>query len=100
MNIKRRLRETLNNLDYYDLIDRDDNDAIVGEQVEPTTFDPTVAVAATISERLGNALDELRTIANSSGTLTGAQLSNAVRALAKVAIALIRLELRRLDDTE
>lgn len=53
-----------------------------------------------LRQRAENALADLRTVAGSSGTLTGAQLSNAVRLLARVAAALIRLHLRRLEGTD
>jgi hypothetical protein len=101
MRIVRRLRQqNLNGRDWFDLIDRDNADQVVGEESEPTRYDPTEAVAQTLNERADAALADLRTIATSTGTLTGAQLSNAVRVLARVGIALIRLELRRLDDTD
>lgn len=43
---------------------------------------------------------DLRTIRNSSGTLPAADLSKAVRALAKAQIAVIRLLLRDLDGID
>lgn len=42
---------------------------------------------------IAQAIQDLKTIRDSSGTLTAAQLSNAVRALAKAVVALIE-ELR------
>lgn len=56
--------------------------------------------ADTIRARADQALEGLRTIAGSSGTLTGAQLSNAVRLLARACIALVRLSLSRLDNVD
>lgn len=49
--------------------------------------------------RADQALDGLKTIRDSTGALTLAQLSNAVRLLATVVIALVRLRLGRRDDT-
>lgn len=60
-------------------------------------LDTTEATARADADQ---ALDGLRLIANSTGTLTGAQLSNAVRLLAKVAIRLVRLQLRKLDGAD
>lgn len=45
-------------------------------------------------------LAELRTIRNSTGTLTTAQLSSAVRSLAKGQIHVIRLLIDQLDGTD
>lgn len=45
-------------------------------------------------------LADLRTIRNSTGTLTGANLSNAVRALAKGQGHVIRLLIGALDATD
>jgi hypothetical protein len=53
----------------------------------------------TIRDKVDKALDGLRTIAGSSGNLSAANLSNAVRLLARVQIGLIRLQLSKLDDT-
>jgi hypothetical protein len=46
------------------------------------------------------ALADLRLITGSSGTLTGAQLSNAVRLLARVLIRMIRFQLGKLDAVD
>jgi hypothetical protein len=46
------------------------------------------------------ALDGLRAIINSSGTLTAAQLSNAVRLLARVLLRLCRFQLGKLDAVD
>lgn len=61
---------------------------------------PETVNAATIEAAAAAALDGLRQIAGTTGTLTGAQLSNAVRLLARVAIRLIRLQLRKLDAAD
>lgn len=58
------------------------------------------ANASTIEDSVDQALTDLRTIANSSGTLTGAQLSNAVRVIARVLIRFGRHYFRRLDATD
>lgn len=72
-------------------------------------YDPTVhALAvpveqvneAAVASRADAALADLRSIANSTGTMSTAQLSNAVRILAKVALALARIALRRFDGTD
>lgn len=62
--------------------------------------DADVANAVALRTRAGEALTDLRTIVGSTGSLTNAQLSNAVRALARVNMALIRLAIRRLDGTD
>jgi hypothetical protein len=54
----------------------------------------------TIRAEVDQALDGLRQIANSSGTLTAAQLSNAVRLLARVLIRMIRFQLGKLDAVD
>lgn len=46
-------------------------------------------------DRVNDALGGLKTIADSTGTLTALQLSNAVRLLARAVIALIRIRLGR-----
>jgi hypothetical protein len=55
---------------------------------------------STIRTQAESALVDLRTLANSSGTLNGANLSNAVRLLARVCIGLVRLQLTKLDATD
>lgn len=55
---------------------------------------------STVRQQAEAALVDLRTIAQSSGTLTGAQLSNAVRVIARACIGLIRLQLGKLDATD
>ena len=59
--------------------------------------DPANINYRTMRADASQAMDGLRQIANSTGTLTGAQLSNAVRLLARVAIRLVRLQLSQLD---
>jgi hypothetical protein len=54
----------------------------------------------TMRAEVDQALDGLRQIANSSGTLTAAQLSNAVRLLARVLIRVIRFQLSKLDGVD
>ena len=71
---------------------------VVGEDVVPVA--PEVETEQTMRERGDQALSDLRQVRDSSGTLTGAQLSQAVRVMARVLIALVRLVLRKLDDTE
>lgn len=56
--------------------------------------------AHAISDDADKALDGLRQIAASTGTLTGAQLSSAVRLLARVMIRLARLQLGKFDGTD
>lgn len=73
--------------------------------VRPKTADELAADLAqtnntTIRTQAEAALIGLRTTATSTGTLTGAQLSNAVRLMAKVLIALVRLQLSKLDSTD
>ncbi len=54
----------------------------------------------TMWQRADAALADLRLIRDSTGTLTGAQLSSAVRVLARVCIGLVRLRLRQLEGTD
>lgn len=56
--------------------------------------------ATTLRARAENAIADLALIKRSSGVLTGAQLSNAVRSLATALLAIMRLQLARLDDTD
>lgn len=88
-----------------------DADGVQTEQ-RPLTAEETKLLADADAEvvRGGNerdmrtradaALADLRTIRDSTGTLTGLQLSNAVRMLARVLLVLARLYLRRLDATD
>ncbi len=54
----------------------------------------------TLNARADTALTDLRALANSTGNLSSAQLSTAVRLLAKVLLTLCRLYWRRLDGTD
>lgn len=54
----------------------------------------------TLNQRADTAIGDLRTIRDSSGNLTNAQLSSAVRAIAGAGIVIIRLLIRKLDGTE
>jgi hypothetical protein len=65
---------------------------------ERLTADSITTNEASIRGKVDTALDGLRTIAATSGTLSGANLSNAVRLLARVQVGLIRLQLSKLDD--
>lgn len=64
------------------------------------TPSPHVANAATIRAQVEAHMTDLAAITGSSGTLTGAQLSNAVRVLARGQRRLIRLAVGLLDGTE
>lgn len=64
------------------------------------TIDDTVGNADTLRTRADQSIAGLVQIKNSTGTLTGLQLSNAVRLLATVLLAILRLQLGRLDDTD
>ena len=55
---------------------------------------------ALIRQQVKDHLSDLRTITGSSGSLTNAQLSNAVRVLARGQIRLIRLAVGLLDGTD
>ncbi len=54
----------------------------------------------TLNSRADTVLVDLRALVNTSGTLTGAQLSSAVRLLARVMLTIARLHWRRLDGTD
>jgi hypothetical protein len=51
-----------------------------------------------ITEEAERALTSLRTIANGTGPMTAAQLTVALRGMARVLIVLVRLSLRRFED--
>ena len=72
---------------------------VISEQIVEVDITAEV-VDWELAVRLSDAMGGLRQIINSTGTLTGLQLSNAVRLLARVALSLIRRELRRLEDPE
>lgn len=59
---------------------------------------PEVVVEQSLTAEAPAALDGLRLIANSTGTLTAAQLSNACRLMARVLIVLVRLAMRLFDS--
>lgn len=80
----------------YDPTKPNNNVISTGTSTDP----PEQVVEETARADADQALDGLRLIANSTGTLTGAQLSNAVRLLARVAIRLARLQLRKLDAAD
>lgn len=59
-----------------------------------------VVNADTLRTRADQSIAGLVQIKNSTGTLTGVQLSSAVRLLATVLVAILRLQIGRLDDTD
>lgn len=67
-----------------------------GPSIEVDITEPVVEY--TLHDQADQALASLRTITATTGTLTGVQLSNAVRIMARVLIVLVRLVIRRLDD--
>ncbi len=54
----------------------------------------------TLNARADTMLADLRALVNSTGNLSSAQLSTAVRLLARVLLTLARLYWRRLDGTD
>ncbi len=54
----------------------------------------------TLNARADTALTDLRALVNTTGNLSSAQLSTAVRVLARVLLTLARLHWRRLDGTD
>ena len=70
-----------------------------GQVVYDSTATPEGQNRTTIEDAVKAHLADLRTIRDSTGTLTGAQLSNAVRALAKGQVHVIRLLVGALDST-
>ena len=66
---------------------------------EVWTSDETVN-EQTLIQRANDALAALRTIANGSGSMSNAQLSDAARTIARALLALARLYLRRLESTD
>lgn len=66
----------------------------------PDDLVATQSNEAVLRDRADQAIDQLRTLATSTGTLTGAQLSTGLRLAARVLLVLIRLHLRRLDATD
>lgn len=63
-------------------------------------IDPSQANATTIESRAAQAITDLSTIANSTGTLTALQLSNAVRMLATVLRSTVRYQFNRLNSAD
>lgn len=78
---------------YYDI-----NGALI--RTEEVEIDQTEANADTIESSVSQSLNDLRTIVNTTGTLTALQLSNAVRIIAKVLIRFGRHYFRRLDGVD
>lgn len=66
----------------------------------PMPDSPQDVNARAIGQRLDTAESALLTIVNTGGTLTAAQLSNAVRVLARAVVGLIRLTRKRLDTDD
>ncbi len=54
----------------------------------------------TLNTRADGLMSDLRALANTTGNLSSAQLSGAVRLLARVLLTLTRLYWRRLDGTD
>lgn len=78
---------------YYDI-----NGVLI--RTEEVEIDQTEANADTIESSVSQSLNDLRTIVNTTGTLTALQLSNAVRIIAKVLIRFGRHYFRRLDGVD
>lgn len=71
-----------------------------GQVVYDSATTPEGQADATLRAEVAQHLAVLRAIRDSTGTLTGAQLSNAVRALAKGQVHVIRLLIDALDGTD
>jgi len=88
------------------MITRNDIDEVFdgkGRRVSatPVTRDVTLEVNESVqSQRALDAIAGLRQIKGTTGTLTGAQLSNAVRLLATVALVLVRRAYDRHDEDD
>lgn len=63
-------------------------------------MDEASATAVELADRGHEAIAGLRQITQTTGTLTGLQLSNAVRLLARACIVLIRLRVGRLESLD
>ncbi len=61
---------------------------------------PEVVAETSATEEAGRALTSLRTIVNGTTAMTSAQLTVAVRGIARVLIVLVRLQLKRFDGTD
>lgn len=76
----------------------------IPDAARTVTFTPDAGTPAANAEqtrgRVEQAFTGLRAVANSGGTLTAAQLSNAVRLLATVLLHLLRLQLGRHEDAD
>jgi hypothetical protein len=68
--------------------------------VSAVAVDATQTNANALAGRVDQAVTDLRTIANGTGTLTTAQLSTAVRTIAKVLLVAVRIQFNRLDATD
>lgn len=77
----------------------DDDGKVIGTDIEVVPTPQQANEAATRAQVKAH-LSDLATISGSSGTLTGAQLSNAVRVLARGQRRLIRLALDMHDGTD
>jgi hypothetical protein len=63
--------------------------------------DPPEQVAEqSVTNEAATSLNSLRTIVNGTGSMTSAQLTMAVRSIARVLIVLVRLSLKRFDGTD
>ena len=68
--------------------------------VDAHVADPLWTNEAKVRANAEQALADLRTIRDSTGNLSSAQLSNAVRVLARVSVVLVRLALSKFDIAE
>ncbi len=89
----------------YDILIRDPDGTIRRETVTKTVPDPTPEERneAALTAALGDSavFDNLRTIANGSGTFaTAAVRDMAIRTCARALVILIRLKLKRLDEVD
>ena len=73
---------------------------LVSTRTVTWTTTPEQDNETTLTGRATSALVDLRTLRDTTGTLTGLQMSNGLRLLARVAIGLIRLQLRQLDSAD
>ncbi len=64
------------------------------------TEPPEAVAERSVTDEAAAALTSLRTIANGSGSMTAAQLTVAVRGMARVLVVLARLQLRRFEDVD
>jgi hypothetical protein len=67
---------------------------------DTVTVPDEVSNEQTLNSRADTAIADMRALANGTGTLTAAQLTTAVRGIAKAVLYLMRLYLRRLDGTD